>query len=421
MGLRLALWLQGFLRLTLAGRRPERLVNRLAAEGVVLWGLGPAREGEGLELLLRLADLGALRRLARGTGVRVRIRERRGAPFLARRLLARRGWVAGAFLALLVLFTLSNFVWFVQVRGNQRVPRQAILAVLAREGLRPGAFRPALDPAGVAAALHRALPDVAWASVRLQGSLAVVQVVETHPAPPAAPPGPADIVARRDALVVRVETVRGRAEVKAGEIVEAGQVLISGQVPLAREGGGEEGFLWVRAQGSVLGRVWYSAYAEAPLVYPADVPTGRSFSRWQLGLAGLRLELPWPPWWQRPPFARYSRRVETVWPEQWHGLWLPVSLQRVRYNETTMVLRRRDTPAAERAARAEAVARIRRQLPRDARIVEEGSRVVQRTPERVGVQVQLESIEEIGVVRSLEPMAPPPGGERGRPPASPGG
>lgn len=419
--MRLALWLQGLLRLTLSGGSPERLVNRLTAEGVPVWALRPAREGEGLELFLRLADLPALRRLARGTGVRVRIRDRLGVPFLARRLLARRGWVAGSLLALLLLYTLSNFVWFVEIRGNRQVSRQAILAVLAREGLRPGAFRPLVDPAEVAGALHRALPGIAWATVRLRGSLALVEVVERLPVPPPAPSEPADVVARRDAQVVRVEAEQGLPQVKPGEIVEAGQVLITGQVPIGREGGTGEGVLWVRARGRVLGRVWYAAYAEAPLVYAQEVPSGRSYSRWRLELVGLRLELAWPPWWKAPPFARYQRRVEEVWPAHWHGLWLPVSLQRVRYNETTTVLRRRDPRAAERAARATAMAAIRRQLPRDARIVEQGSRVVQRTPQRVGVRVQLESIEEIGVARALTPMAPPGGAGQGSRPGSPGG
>ncbi|MDI3318076.1 MAG: sporulation protein YqfD [Bacillota bacterium] len=422
MGLRLALWWRGFLRVTLSGRRPERLLNRLMQEDVPVWGVRTAREDGGLELLLRLRDLPALRRAARGLRVRVRIRERGGAPFLARRMRAHRGWVGGAALALLFVYLLSNFVWFVEVRGNHQLPRQAILAVLAREGLKPGAFRPLIDPARVAGALERSLPQVAWAGIRIQGSRALVRVVEKLPEPKPAPARPADVVARREAQVVRVEAEQGLAQVKPGDIVEPGRVLISGQVPVAREGGGEgEGVLWVHARGRVLGRVWYSAYAEAALVYPAEVPTGRSYARWQVEVLGARLEVGWPPWWQAPPFGQYRRRVVEVLPAQWRHLWLPVSVRRVQYNENATVLRRRDVHAAERAARESALALIRRQLVRGARIVEERTQVVQRTAQRVGVWVQLETIEEIGVARAVEP-APVPGGagQEGRT-APPGG
>lgn len=265
-----ALWshARGYVIIRAKGKRLETFINSAIAADIHLWRLERAAPHL-LIARIEAADFARLARTARRVGVHVTVLQKFGVPFLLLRARRRRAFVAGALLFIVSLYVLAQFVWFVRVEGTTDLAPEAVLAVASRAGLRPGVLRDDVKREEVVLMLHKQLPRVAWTAIELRGALATVQVVERTVADPLLHV-PGHIVAEQDGIVERIAVTQGHAVVEIGDTVEAGQPLISGMltpggVPYEeRLRAGQLPF--IRAEGTVWGRVWYRGYAEVSLL-----------------------------------------------------------------------------------------------------------------------------------------------------------
>ncbi len=397
---------------------PHRFLNALLDAGIPFRHARVAPDG--LRLTLTVSGFRRLRPVVRGVGARVRLAGVGGLPFVLARMRRRRALLAVAGITAAALYVLSGYVWFVQVQGADRVAAEEVVAAARRLGLAPGVRRSGLDPAELGRDLQLLVPDVSWAGVNLYGTLAVIDVVErVRPAPAyeqAAAPG--DVVAAEGGVVAAVTVLHGQARVRPGERVQLGQVLIAGvgPAPASTAGrgpgaAGEAGDVPVHASGVVLVRRWYAARAEVARTVHVAVPTGRVFTRMALvvGLRALYLA-----GWRRVPFRAYVLRRTVTGPLRWRNLPLPVEAVTLRYLEVTRFVRRLTIDDARSLAAARARAALYPRLPRRARIVEERQQTVLLPGHRVGVELLVESEENIGVFRGA-PVAPAPAPAGGTP------
>jgi len=404
-------WLRGELELRVSVPDSAEFLTRLLEAGLRFRRARGAPEA--LRLRVRVHDFRRIRPAAFHSRARVRITRRLGAPFVLARLRRRPFLVATAVAAALTLYVLSGFVWFVQVRGADRVDPAEILHAAAGLGLHPGVRRGRIDPVAVAARLPLALPDLSWAAVTLHGTLATIQVVERERPRPAYEQAtvPGDVVAAHAGIVTGITVSVGRALVSPGSTVRAGQVLIQGTatMPATRTGGGPPRETLVHASGVVIATRWYSAYAEAPRTLSVGVPTGRVYVRRSILVGRRRFDLQG---WGRVPFSAYVLQRQVSKPPGWRNIPLPVELSNTRYVEVTYHLRRLSLDAAGDMAAAEARVFLIPHLPPNARIIEERQRVFSLPGNRVGVELQVESEDNIGVFR-------PAAGEGASEPAPP--
>ena len=117
-------WLFGWVRLTAEGGFPERLLNLAAREEIQLWGI--CRQGITLTACCRAKDYKRLRQPARKACMRMRVRERHGAPFFLRRYHARAGIAVGLAAYILLLHFFSQRIWAIDVIGNEKLSDREI-------------------------------------------------------------------------------------------------------------------------------------------------------------------------------------------------------------------------------------------------------------------------------------------------------
>ncbi len=395
----LSWWLAGYVRLEGRAGRPAALFDRLLADRV---SLRDGRVGAGgVRLCVRLGEVGRVRPAARAGGARLRIVRRAGLPFVLGRLRRRPVLVLGALIGVGVLYALSNCVWFVQVQGGERVSAAEVRYAAAQLGVRPGVWRASIHTQEVARRLPILVPDLAWAAVRLRGTLATVQVMERlQPAPADERVAQAgDLVAAHAGVVSAIQVQTGQAMVQPGDRVRAGQVLIQGIVPMARSriGGGSVPTP-VHAAGTVIARAWQGAYAEAPRTISLALPDGRTWVRRELVVAGHPLPLSG---FGRTPLRGYRLERRVQGPPTWRGFTLPVQVVTQRYVGVTHVLRRLPVAAAGELATATARAFLLPHLPRGARVIAERRSLFALPGDRVGVELLVESEDNIGVFRPL--------------------
>ena len=230
--LRLLHFLLGYVRFKAWGDFPERLLNLCASRQVPVWGI-VRRKGR-IEGMVYARDYKKMRKIRAKSGVKLRILEKRGLPFIFRRYRYRGGLAVGFALFFLILKFMSGFVWTVDVAGNERVEDAKILAALERVGIEEGVPIDSIDPANVRQRLMLELPDLAWAAVNIEGTKATVDVKEVKQVPDKLDEStPCNLKATRDGRVVGHQVTDGRIAVQIGDAVVAGDLLVSGVMEYA--------------------------------------------------------------------------------------------------------------------------------------------------------------------------------------------
>ena len=128
--------------------------------------------------------IGLLSSLATKAGFEISEVRKEGVPFFFWRLRKRYVLLAGMLLMFLTVWTLSLFIWEIDVQGNKTVPSQEILAALRELGDRHRHIRPQSSPAKPSRMIVLIrFPGLAWIAVNVSGSHAEVLVRERVPKP----------------------------------------------------------------------------------------------------------------------------------------------------------------------------------------------------------------------------------------------
>lgn len=410
---KLAAYFLGYVVILVTGEAPEKFVNMAASRGIYLWEA--ARVGDGAILMkVRLSSVKPLRHIARRTGCRFRIKARRGVPFILARLRRRKSMVMGLAVFLAGLYVLSSMVWFIEIKGNERLSEAEILGAAAEAGLRRGVPKWQVDKGSVEAKIGEKLPLVTWSGVYIKGTGVTIEVAERI-VPEEEDHRPAHIVAAKAGLIKEVLILSGHPAVKEGDTVGPGQVLISGAIPPPEDPAkpGEEKkpgeqpkvvkpYRYVHARGIVRARVWYEGYGEAGLVETGRRLTGRSETRVSMKFDGKEIILSGS---QNIPFELYETETFIKRPPHWRNINIPVELITVKYHELKEYREERGRAGARRAAEETALEAITKQLPGDARVQERRvEEVLTGHPENlVRVKAVVETIEDIGVKKLFKP------------------
>ena len=194
--------------------------------------------------------------------------------------------ISAAFLSLVLGFILSQIVWDVRIDGNELYTDSSIRNALLDCGFGVGSLWLNTDKSDVENRLCIIYPEVSWVNINRRGSVAYVTVCEKEIRPDKEEtPDYSNVIAESDCVIEEITVYSGTALVKVGDTVKAGDVLISGTVTT------ENGTLFCRAVGNVVGRL--TATVEAPVgrEYEKRVLVGEKISEMSLNIFNFSIEI----------------------------------------------------------------------------------------------------------------------------------
>ncbi|MEW5784669.1 MAG: sporulation protein YqfD [Bacillota bacterium] len=388
---------RGYLIISLKGRGVERLLNLSIARGIGFWDLH--KQPAGARLSIYLSSFRVLRPLIRQTHCRLHIIRKAGLPFWSYRLRRRWGLVLGFLFFCAALYVSTSLVWFIRITGTKELEQAEVLRLVGELGVRPGVWKRKIDLLNLEEELARRHGTIAWVGARLRGTLLEIEIVEHLPEPDL-DDRPADLVAAKDGLIMRVLVLEGSAVIAPGDTVAKGDLLISGTIfeldPALPDYALPAAV--VRARGEVEARVWYEGLAPLDQTEVIKNETGQSVKGYQLRWPQGSVRL----WGAAASPYECTREevLKTSW--RWRNLSLPVELVAVTYHEIyteTIIL----TPEkARQRAEVEALALVQSQLPEDA-LVERIYYQQYSEQGRDWVRAVAETREDITLIRLLEP------------------
>lgn len=268
------LWLIGAAAVRIAAADVAHMTEALFSAGLPVIIRRRRRDG-GRIVVLRARDLLVFESICRERGINYELKKKYGLPVFLWRYRRRAGLFLGGVLLVAALFISDDFVWRIDVSGNESVPSERIVDELRELGFGLGTYHKDVDFDVLHNRFLMASPDIAWIAINMKGSVARVEVREYMPGGKPKPTARANIVAACDGVITNVMPYSGSAQVKIGEQVKKGQLLISGIVEY--EGADTE---YVYARGEVYAEVAREIYVRIPLSYEEKVKTGDAVSEY---------------------------------------------------------------------------------------------------------------------------------------------
>lgn len=222
-------FLFGRLYFEITGQNVERFLNLCAKNDVVLWDLKAS--GKGYHFFIRKKSGEELENLAKKTNIQIKLLGRSGLPFFLLEHRKRKVLFFSVFMALLAMFSLSQFIWEITVSGCEVYSESDILKYVTTNYYKAGTYKRKIDCNQLEEHLREDYEEIAWVSCSVQGTRLHVEIKETLDRKTKQnPKKPCDIVANKSGTVTEVIVKSGTPLVSVGDKIKKGSTLISGLI-----------------------------------------------------------------------------------------------------------------------------------------------------------------------------------------------
>lgn len=394
-------YLKGYLIVEIKGNALERVFNRLNKIGIIMWDMRRIKHGFRFKMLA--TDYKRLPPLLRYRRCTTRIKKKIGWPFLIYRGRRRMTLFIGILLILLILRTLSLFLWTIQLEGNQQIPKERIANLFTELRIKRGMFLKDIDLDQLEHLIILRNPEISWVSASLEGTKLRVEIVEKKLI---AETDLTDVIAKKAGVITQMIVLQGKPEVQEGDTVKAGQVLITaankyetfaqpdfqGDLPPYLPPADEAA---LPARGMVRAKVWYEGYGEAECLFTQEMFTGNHQRALKIRIGSKIFHFSGT---RQVEFLDYriERNVKSI--SLWRNLTLPIEIIKEDYLETAVYSERRTRETAIFLAKERAVKSILNSLAQDAIISRSEYFIITdglQEDNLIRVKVVLEVVEDI--------------------------
>lgn len=270
-------YILGYVNIKVEGYFVEKFINKCINEGILFWNI--KRDKTTIAYMnVGVKDFKKLCIIAKKSKCRVKVLNKKGVPFVLNKYRKRKVFLILIVLILMVLYISSKFVWNIKVEGLSNINPEEIVKMLDERGLKEGKRKSKIDTQKIIHDIRLERSDIAWIGISIEGTNATVKVVEAESKPEIINEEDyCNIVATKDAQIVKVSAQNGIPAVKADDIVTKGDILVAGWID-----GKYTGTRYVHAEGEVQAKVWYTQKAKVELKQLKQRNTGNYENKYKI-------------------------------------------------------------------------------------------------------------------------------------------
>lgn len=279
-------YFRGNIRVEVHCQYPERFVNVCAQNGVEFWDLQRVSRNSVL-VTMHIAGYKKLISVSKTGGFTMKPVKKTGVPFFLWHLRKRYALLVGMLVCIIGVWTLSLFIWEIDVTGNETVPSAEILQALEEMGIGIGSFGPTVANEQISNEILQKITELSWITVNVSGSHANVLVRERIQAPEIVDEDiPTMIYAQKSGIIYKMNVYEGVRVCQVGDTVLAGDIIVSSIADSL-----SSGTRLVHAMADVYARTWYEMSVQMPLSMSEKNYTGRTRTKTAIIFAGKRINI----------------------------------------------------------------------------------------------------------------------------------
>jgi len=187
--------------------------------------------------------------------------------------------IIAVIISLILIFYLSNTIFKVEVVHNNPDIRKLLISELEENDMKIYSYKKNYDEIQNVKKkiLEKYKDKIEWLEIERVGTKYIVRVEERIINGQKEKYVKQDIVAKKDALILKVEAENGEIVKNKNEYVKKGDIVITGSIKLNEEVKNN-----IMAKGKIYGEVWYKVTVEYPLNYKEEVLTGKNKSTYAI-------------------------------------------------------------------------------------------------------------------------------------------
>ena len=381
----------GYIRINVEGFYIEKFINICRQNGIFLWGI-KREKASIMHTNISIKDFKKIKRITKQINCRVHIERKKGLPFFLDRYKKRKIFVIGLIAILLIIFGTSNFVWNIEVVGNEKINKDEIIQELKEQGLEIGTPKRKINKNEIINTIRLKRNDVSWVGINIKGTNVTVKIVETEEKPEIINQDEyCNIVANKDALIQKIDSTKGTSVVKEGDLVKKGSILIGGWME-----GKYTGVRYVHGAGKVIGKVWYTETARVQLKEEKTEKTGKEEKKYRINFNNFQINL----YKTLSKFEKYDTIYTDKKVKIFSDFYLPVSFTECNNFETISKTEEYTQEEAKNIAIERAEKKLAEQVTNSDDIQDKKINVIT-TNDYVEVEVIYEVLENIGTEEKI--------------------
>ena len=277
-------YLIGYLVIEIEGYYIERYINICRNQGIAIWHL---KRQEDIKLIFRarIQDFKELIKIAKKTKCKLKIKSKKGLPFLFQRYKKRKIFL---FLLIILAFFIilsSNFVWNVEIQVEDNLEIANIEEDIKNAGLDIGKLKSKVDTKSIINEIRLKRDDVAWMGIEIKGTNAIVKLVKADEKPEIIDDDEyCSIISDKAGVITKINAQTGTANVKVGDTVNVGDTLINGWME-----GKYTGIRYVHAKGEIEAKVWYTKYKNVSYNVTERSETGNTETKYAIKFNNFKI------------------------------------------------------------------------------------------------------------------------------------
>lgn len=276
---------RGTATLLITGVAQEDCFNRLAEQKIPFWDLERVGELESRCTLCR-RDVPRAEAAVQAAQCTAQVLEQKGLRQVFYGLWRRPVLLMGLAAVVAALLVLPNFVWTLDVQGNETVQEAEILHALEELNVKFGTWGPDINSQDIKNRILNMLPKLRWCAVNRSGGCVTVLVAEREPEAVVENEREiTNVVAARTGIITQMNVMQGFKSCAVGDTVMQGQLLVSGYADWTT------GTQAVHALAEIYALTWRQQTVATPQLALEKQYTGSESTRYTLVAGRKRINL----------------------------------------------------------------------------------------------------------------------------------
>ena len=317
-------YVSGYVNIVIEGYYIEQFINICNNKQINLWNI---KKENSIKVFasIYIKDFKKLKQICKKTKCKIKIQSKKGLPFVVKKYKKRKFFFIFLLLIILTIILLSNFIWNIEIEGDIDIPKEEILELAKSEGLDIGKRKGAVDTKAVINKIRLERDDISWVGIEIDGTNAIIKLVKADEKPEIINDDEyCNIVADKNAMILKVSAQNGTTLVKEGDIVTNGDIIVAGWME-----GKYTGKQYVHAQAEVQAKVWYTTTEKVYLKETEKVETGQIEYSYSVKINNFQINLPK----SLPKFQKYDTIEEDKKLKLFSNFYLPFELVKYTYKE----------------------------------------------------------------------------------------